>query len=193
MNTVSHGDRVEIDMMLARRNPFPEIESIDGSPYVPEEAAPFLTRVSIDLSTEDGNIQARQLSPMPGEMPLTADADQMRPYRIGYYAGIDPSKPLEITGPVGPGFNHLCRIDVETGELKAWYAGDRNTLQEPVHIPSKQAGHEGYLLLMIDKHGEGHSSALLFEAATPERGPICEMRLPYKLRQGIHGTWVNAA
>jgi carotenoid cleavage dioxygenase-like enzyme len=57
----------------------------------------------------------------------------------------------------------------------------------------KQEGHEGYLLLMIDRHGAGHSSALIFEAATPERGPICEMRLPYKLRQGIHGTWVPAA
>lgn len=192
MNTVSHGNRVEIDMMLARRNPFPEVRSIDGAPYNPEEGAPFLTRLSIDLDAEDGSIQTKQLAPMPGEMPLTAAVDQMRPYRIGYYAGIDPSKPLEITGPVGPGFNHLCRADLETGEFKAWYAGDRVTLQEPVHLPSKLANHEGYLLVMADKHGDGHSSALLFEAATPERGPICEMPLPYKLRQGVHGTWVPA-
>nr|WP_134331708.1 carotenoid oxygenase family protein [Pseudomonas sp. HS-2] len=192
MNTVSTGNKIAIDMMLARRNPFPEVEDINGAPYNPEDGAPFLTRLTIDLDAEDGNIQTRQLAPMPGEMPLTAAVDQMRPYRIGYYAGIDPTMPLEMTGPVGAGFNHLCRVDVETGELKAWRATGRVTLQEPVHIASKQAGHEGYLLVMADKHSDGHSSALVFEAATPERGPLCEMKLPYKLRQGIHGTWVPA-
>lgn len=102
MNTVSHGNRVEIDMMLARRNPFPEIEAIDGAPYNPEEGAPFLTRLSIDLDADDGNIQARQLSPMPGDMPLTIDVDQMRPYQIGYYAGIDPSHSLPTTLSAAP-------------------------------------------------------------------------------------------
>ena len=193
MNTVSTGNKVEIDLMLARRNPFPEIEDLSGAPYRPEEAAPVLTRITIDLDAEDGNIQSRQLAPVPGDMPLTASKDQMRPYRIGYYLGIDPSRPLEISGPVGPGFNQLCRVDLQSGEFKVWYPGDGVTLQEPVHVASAQQGHEGYLLLMADKHAEGHSSALLLDAAAPERSPVCEMRLPYKLRQGIHGTWVPAA
>jgi carotenoid cleavage dioxygenase-like enzyme len=193
MNTVTVGNKVEIDLMLAVRNPFPEVENSDGAPDNPELRAPFLTRITIDLDAADGNIQERQLAPMPGEMPKTSDADQMRAYRIGYYAGVDPSRPLHMTGPVGAGFNHLCRIDLQTGEFKAYYPGDEVTFQEPVHIASKQAGHEGYLLVMGDFHVAGYSGALVFEAATPERGPICEMALPFKLRQGIHGTWVPQA
>ncbi len=116
----------------------------------------------------------------------------MKDYTIGYYELYDPRiGPPLVAGPVGIGFNAVARIDVRTGELRPYAPGARNTVQEAVHLPSKQAGHEGYLLFVVDFHDTMSSEVHLLAAEHPERGPLARIKLPLRLRNQVHGAWVE--
>src|SRR5262249_44203835 len=110
-----------------------------------------------------------------------------------YYGRFDPSLAIPIlTGPVGAGFNALTRLEVRSGRATTLVMENRTTLQEPVHIPSTQPGHEGYLAYVVDKHDENLSEVHIVHANDPERGPIARIKIPLRLRSGVHGTWVPA-
>jgi carotenoid cleavage dioxygenase-like enzyme len=79
---------------------------------------------------------------------------------------------------------------VRSGQKTTLLAPPGCTMQEPVHIPSKTPGHEGYLAVLVDKHAENLTEGYLLEAEHPERGPIARFMIPMRLRSGVHGTWV---
>ncbi|MDX9875857.1 MAG: carotenoid oxygenase family protein, partial [Spongiibacteraceae bacterium] len=54
------------------------------------------------------------------------------------------------------------------------------------------AGHEGYLLAVVDHHDRQLASVAVLEAAHPEKGPLAMIRLPIRLRDTFHGCWVGA-
>jgi carotenoid cleavage dioxygenase len=117
----------------------------------------------------------------------------MRDYEVVYYGRVDPALAIPIlTGPVGAGFNALTRLEVRSGRASTLAMESRTTLQEPVHIPSAQPGHEGYLAYVVDKHDENLSEVHIVHASHPERGPMARIKVPLRLRSGVHGTWVSA-
>jgi carotenoid cleavage dioxygenase-like enzyme len=96
-----------------------------------------------------------------------------------------------LSGPTPAGFNALLRINVKTGAITAWNQ-QGVTLQEPVLIPSRQPGHEGYLAVVADIHASNTAEVLLLEAAHVEKGPIARAKIPMRQRCGVHGSWVPA-
>ena len=56
----------------------------------------------------------------------------------------------------------------------------------------KDPGHEGYRIFLVDRHDENQSEMF---AAEPDlqRGPIARIKIPLRLRVGVHGNWVPAA
>ncbi|UVJ45727.1 carotenoid oxygenase family protein [Pseudomonas sp. LS1212] len=56
------------------------------------------------------------------------------------------------------------RLDLHTGEIKSFAPGPYCTVQEHVHIASRQSGHEGNLAFVVD----------------------------LRLRCQVHGNWVSA-
>jgi len=108
-----------------------------------------------------------------GDLPRIADRDAMKDYRIAYYGRVDPSIATPIlSGPVGAGFNALTRLEVRTGRMTTLPMQPQSTMQEPVHIPSAQPSHEGYLAFLVDRHDENLAEIHIVEASQPERGPI---------------------
>jgi carotenoid cleavage dioxygenase len=126
-------------------------------------------------------------------MPRIANKDMLVDYDIGYYQTFDPSvAPPLIAGPVGAGFNTILRLEVKTGKLTRLPMDHRSTVQEHVHIPSRVPGHEGYLAFLVDLHDEHVSEMFVLEAARIERGPVARIKIPLRLRVGVHGNWVSA-
>ena len=66
-------------------------------------------------------------------------------------------------------------------------------MQEHFHIPAAAPGHEGYLGFIVDRHAENRSEVFVLEAANPDRGPLARIKVPFRLRVGVHGNWVPAA
>ncbi|KAJ6009633.1 hypothetical protein N7522_004649 [Penicillium canescens] len=110
---------------------------------------------------------------------------------------VDPTKPVrrsdhEFAAP-NAGFNTLVCYNFETRELQTYRHADDTTFQEPVFVPRHEgaAGEDGYLLVLADRYREGRNVLLLFDALDITKGPIAEIKLPFKLMDGLHGSWVD--
>ena len=172
-------------------NMFPFIMAAGGHQYNPMNANARLARWTFDLSKPDNTWTETILGP-GGDMPRVADRDHMKDYEIGYVAVFDPRiGPPILSGPTPAGFNGILRLNVKTGAVTAW-SQPNTTLQEPVHIKSRQSGHEGYLAAVCDLHATNTAQILLFEAAAIEKGPIARLHIPMRQRCGVHGSWVPA-
>jgi carotenoid cleavage dioxygenase-like enzyme len=191
MNAFSDGDVVHLDFGCGRYNPFPFIREASGLEISPKDLGGNIVRWTFDLSNGGEEIIESTIA-TGGDFPLVADVDHMKDYEVGYYETFDPEVgPPNVAGPVGAGFNSVRRLQVRTGELTTWNSGPTTTLQEPVHIPSREAGHEGYLAMVVDLHDHHTSDVVVLEAGALDRGPVARIKVPFRLRNQVHGTWVS--
>jgi len=180
-----------IDQNVMETNIFPFIRDASGIDASPADIRASLVRWTIDLNNLEAGWVETPLGP-PGDMSRTALKDQGRPYEIGYYACYDPAVgPPVVHSVVGAGFNTLIRVNVQTGELITLPLGPDRAINEPVHIPSPEPDHEGWLAAVVDTHSTMMSELWFIEAGTPARGAIAKVKLGRRLRPQIHGTWVE--
>ena len=192
MNAYTEGSRVHLDFGCGRVNPFPFIREASGIEAGPEDLAGEFVRWTFDLAKPGDRWEHTVLGP-GGDMPRIAERDMLVDYDVGYYQTFDPSVgPPLIAGPVGAGFNTILRLEIGSGKLSRLPMDARSTVQEHVHIPSAQPGHEGYLAFLVDRHDEYRTEMFVVEAARIERGPIARIQIPLRLRVGVHGNWVPA-
>lgn len=107
---------------------------------------------------------------------------------------VDPSKVKVKAGMASEaGFNTLICHNFDTGETQRYFHGDGVCFQEPVFIPRYDgAPHDdGYIAVLVDLFSENRNNLLLFEAQDIQAGPIVEIKLPLKLLDGLHGSWVD--
>ena len=191
MNGFTEGELVHMDFGLSQVNPFPFIQKASGIEVDPATVRSNYVRWTFDLSKPDTAPEMTIKGP-PGDFPRVADKDFMKDYEIGYYERFDPSRPPNIVGPVGAGFNTVSRLNMKTGDLKSLVMDERSTVQEHVHIPSSKPDHEGYLAFVVDLHDVMGSEIWIVEAERPEDGPIARIESPFRLRCQVHGNWVAA-
>jgi carotenoid cleavage dioxygenase len=190
MNAHTAGSTVHLDFGVGNTSPFPFIREASGITVQPWEIRSAYSRWSFELDKPGDAIKEAVLGP-PGDMPTIARRDHMRDYEIGYYQRFDPKVgPPLVAGPVGGGFNTVSRLNVKTGAVSNFAMDQRSTVQEHVHVPSKQPGHEGYLLFVVDRHDTQLSEIFVLEAEHLERGPVARVQVPLRLRVGVHGNWV---
>jgi carotenoid cleavage dioxygenase len=190
INAWNEGDKITLDLSLAQMNPFPFIPDVSGAPYDPMKSAAYPTRWTLDLARNDDAIDERTLSQVGGDVPRVDDRRIGRRYRHSWMGMVDPTRPMHVSGPVGPGFNMVGRLDAETGETDAWYGGDDDAFQEPQFAPEGPGETDGYVLAVIEKHAENRSDVGVFRAGKMADGPIAVIRLPLRLRGAVHGCWV---
>lgn len=192
INAFTDGNTVHLDFSVLNVPVFPFIREASKLNVQPHEITGEVTRWSFDLSKPGDAFERHHLGPS-GDLPRIADRDAMKAYRVVYYGRFDHElAPPILTGPVGAGFNALTRLEVGTGRATTLPMQPQTTLQEPVHIPSSQPGHEGYLAFVVDRHDENLSEVHIVQASHPERGPMARIKIPLRLRSAVHGTWVSA-
>jgi carotenoid cleavage dioxygenase-like enzyme len=192
MNAHTDGSQVHLDFSYGTVNPFPFIQAASKIQVRPEEMGGQFVRWTFNMTRSGERWEEYVLGPA-GDMPRIAEKDMLVDYEVGYYQSFDPSVgPPLIAGPVGAGFNTILRIEVKSGKITRFPMDQRSTVQEHVHIPSRQPHHEGYLVFLVDLHDEYQSEMFVVEAGHLERGPIARIRIPLRLRVGVHGNWVPA-
>lgn len=191
INAWNDGEKINVDLCLSKINAFPFIPDISGAPYDPRLAATMPTRFSVDMSQNEDAPKERVIGTVPGDVPRINDGWTGQHYRYGYMGMVDPTRAMPKTGPVGAGFNMVGRLDAETGRTEAWYGDDRSTFQEPQFIATGKGEDDGYVVSVIDRHDENRSDVGVFDAKNIEGGPVALLRLPLRLRGGVHGTWVS--
>lgn len=190
MNAFTEGSRVHLDFGCSKVNPFPFIQQASGIRVDPREGGGQFVRWTFDLGKPGESWEETVLGPA-GDMPRAAEKDAMKDYEIGYYQTFDPAAgPPLVAGPVGAGFNTILRLEVRSGRLTRFSPGGQGTVQEHFHVPSRTPGHEGYLGFIVDRHDQNLSEVFLLEAGGIERGPVARIKVPLRLRVGVHGNWV---
>jgi carotenoid cleavage dioxygenase len=148
------------------------------------------------MSKPGDGFASRPISP-PGDLPRVRDADQGRPYPHFWLQSMDVSLgPPVIGGPVGAQFNALLRVETATGKVEGTAFGPGTSINEPVHVPSGKAGHDGWLIMVVDREHspEHHSSEIVVLDATHIGAPpVARVALPVALHPQIHGCWVSGA
>ncbi|MCO4878964.1 carotenoid oxygenase family protein [Paraburkholderia caribensis] len=193
VNGFNEGTTVYVDLCVSKRNAFPGIADVSGAPFNPEEGAPFLTRWTFNLAADGETFESRVLSPLPGELPRIDDRHAFEATGAVFYGALDIERSQLVAGPQGLGANTLARLDARTGALQTLYLDNHTTFQEPQFVPAGDATDEGYLLVVVDHHDAGNGSVLVLDAAQIDAPPIARIRLPMRLRDAFHGTWVPQA
>ena len=189
MNGYTDGNLVHMDFGYAKVNQFPFIREATGVELNPEDMQYPYVRWTFDLGKQGDGYEETMLG-IGGDFPRVANKDHMKDYEVGYYQNYIPDfgPPLQA-GPVGVGFNTVTRIELKTGKTRHFSLGPGTTVQEHIHIPSRQEGHEGYLAFVTDLHEEWLSDVILLEAEHPDQGPIARIKMPLRLRNQVHGNW----
>ncbi|TKD50372.1 carotenoid oxygenase family protein [Sphingomonas baiyangensis] len=198
MNAFQDGTKIHFDTPEATNNMFPFFPDIEGKPFNPVEGMSYLTRWTVDMaSNSDAFESVTRLTEMFGEFPRIDERRTGLPYRYGWMLVVDGEKPVELKGGSAGGLimNSLGMIDHETGEEQKWWCGPGSSLQEPCFIPRSADAPEGdgWIVQVCNRLDEQRSDLLLFDALDIAKGPIAEIRIPVRLRFGLHGNWADAS
>jgi carotenoid cleavage dioxygenase len=74
--------------------------------------------------------------------------------------------------------------------------GPATAVSEPVHVPSKTPGHDGWLIVEVDHEidpGRHVSELLILDATDINAPPVARIKVPVALHPQIHGCWVPGA
>jgi carotenoid cleavage dioxygenase-like enzyme len=176
---------------------FPFFPDVRGAPFKHEEAMSHLTRWTVDLSTDAPDFaRIERLTDTAAEFPRIDDRFTGVRYRHGWLLEMDPRRPVELRGGSAGGLlmNCLFHKDLATGAEQHWWCGPLSSLQEPCFIPrhGQAAEGDGWIVQICNRLDEHRSDLLLFEALEIAQGPIATIRIPIRLRFGLHGNWADA-
>ncbi|HUN27156.1 MAG TPA: carotenoid oxygenase family protein [Steroidobacteraceae bacterium] len=196
MGAFSEGERIYLDMDMARKNQFPFFPNANGEPYDPVGAEGRITRLSADLSRKSATYDMEVLFPHPGILPRQDDRYHTVPYRYGFMPTMDATRPFDerlanvLTQPV----NCWTRFDHATRSAATFFAGPASTLQECCFVPRARNAPEGdgYLIGIANRLLEGRSDLVLVDTLHMEDGAVAAVRLPFRLNAGIHGWWLGS-
>jgi len=92
-------------------------------------------------------------------------------------------------------FNQLTHFDLATGRREDWYAGEGATLQDPVYFPRSATAEEddGYLIVVLNRPLEKSNELVILQSRRLGAGPVARLRLPVRLRLGIHSNWIDGS
>lgn len=133
----------------------------------------------------------------PGDFPVIPAAQQGYRYDHGWMLTFNPhrTRPPVIGGVGNALFDTLLRLDFTGKPMQAFSLPENGGFNEPVHVPSREPGHEGWLLAVVDfeiSPEETEHGCWIFNAGNVAAGPVAKVTIPRRQRPQIHGVWVSA-
>lgn len=88
----------------------------------------------------------------------------------------------------------MYKYDTSTKKTEFYFPGDYKLFQEPVFIPRNADASEGdgWLLALLNNY-EDMTSELTIVDTNDMSKHVALIKLPLRLRMGIHGNWVDDA
>jgi carotenoid cleavage dioxygenase len=89
--------------------------------------------------------------------------------------------------------NSWQRIEIGSGEVRTFFAGDAMALQECCFVPrSKDAPEgDGYLMGVAANYAEMRTELVIADAMRLEEGTVARVKLPFRSTPQVHGIWVS--
>ena len=198
MNAFEDADGlIHFDQCLSDSNAFPFIREASGIDIAQPDLNGRLARWTVDPAGQADTVHETVIGP-PGDFPVIPASVQGRRQSHGWMLTMNPERrgPPVPGGPVGAMFDVLLRLDFTGAPPQALVLPMGSCFNEPVHVPSSEPGHEGWLVTMVD-HQRGPDAFVhecwIIAAGNPGAGPVATVTMPHRLRPQVHGWWASAA
>jgi len=198
MNAFEDADgRIHLDQCLSDVNLFPFIQRASGLDIPPERANSRLARWTMSVADGSDTVIETVIGP-PGDLPIIPATMQGRPQSRAWMLTMNPEMqgPPVLGGPVGVMFNTLLRLDFTGRAPQALVLASNECFNEPIHVPSADPAHEGWLLAVVNRQTapDSFDNALwILDAGNIAAGAVARVGIPRRLRPQVHGWWVGAA
>ena len=197
VNAFDEGGKLYLDLPVALDNVFWFFPDEDGKFPPPGSFGTEITRWCFDMDNKNTKAVPKVISTLAAEFPHCDDRYIGKPYRYGFMQASDHTKPYNAdrAGPImGFFFNTFLTMDMSTGKYDAWFCGDTSSTQEPVFAPKSANAPEGegYVIGVVNRRAENRSDLVILDAMNMAAGPMATIRIPVRLKYGIHGNWVPA-
>jgi carotenoid cleavage dioxygenase-like enzyme len=130
-----------------------------------------------------------------GEFSRIDDRFVTKKYNHFWQAKVDPTKPYDFPkcgSPAGGLFNSLGHYTWDEKIEDVYFVGPTATLQEPSFIPKEGGGEgEGYIIALLNHLDLLRNDIVIMDALNVAKGPIAVIHLPFKLKLGLHGNFVD--
>lgn len=136
-----------------------------------------------------------------GEFSRIDDRLVTKKYKHFWQLRVDPTLPYDFAKcgpPAGGLFNCMAHYtwdeddETKTGKEDIWFAGPTATFQEPAFVPRDGGAEgEGYIIALKNNLDELRNDVVIWDAQKLSAGPLATLHLPFKLRLGIHGNFVD--
>jgi carotenoid cleavage dioxygenase len=179
---------------------FPPLDHPAGTVATRNKIQNRTTRWVIDpsLPTNSWIDPAEEVDTYSGEFSRIDDRFTGVQYNHYWQAVIDGAKPYDFEkcgSPAGGLFNSLGHFTWDRTAMETFWAGPRATFQEPAFIPKKgsTAEGDGYVVALLNHLDVLRNDVCIFDAMKIAQGPVAVIHLPFKLRLGLHGNFVEEA
>jgi carotenoid cleavage dioxygenase-like enzyme len=188
------------DLVMGDKNVFIFWPNVDGKYSSPEGVMTNLRRITIDPHSDDMVLpQPEHLGPYDAEFPRFDERYTGKDYThtfLDVAVKSDTDWDL-IKDKMGGGFmfhNNIGHFNHKTHEWRLFNVGSTSMVQEPVFIPRTPDAPEGdgFVVAVVSRF-ETFSTDLLILDTRDWTKPQAIIKLPCKLRLGIHGNWVDSS
>ena len=192
-NAWDDGERLHLDHFINASgwlSQFPDIRNPDA-----HESPPFAERWSFEVGSDRDDFDVVRLFDQFGEMPVIDARVATRRHHHAWFGAFNPALgPMLEWGPKGPPFTCIGHFDYNSGTLSYYYAGADSAPEEPTFVPAFPGAPEGvgWLLTIVGRRAENRTDLVVLDAQHVAAGPVATIRIPFRLHEGFHGTWVVA-
>lgn len=188
-----------MDLGLSDRNVFFWWPDSEGNAPEPSSIHSQLVRFTIDPASDDLLLKEPEvLQEANSEFYRIDDRFAMQFYRHCYFDSMIPTLGTDfpaIARKLGGGhplYNSITHLNLETRDVEVYFPGPTHMVQEPVFIPRRGSTKEGdgYLLVLVNNYDTMHSELHLLNTNDFTKAKAI-IPLPVRLRQGLHGNWVD--
>jgi carotenoid cleavage dioxygenase len=165
-------------------------ESMEGS-FRNDGPVPSLVRLTVDLHAGTCTFDRRDERFI--EFPRIPDERSGRAYRFGYAAAAGMTGP-RVALPAAT-FDGLVRYDMHTNEATARRFGAGCFVGEPAIVAKAgaQDEREAYIMTFCYDRETDTSAFVIIDGADFGGPAVATVRLPVRVPNGYHGSWVGAA
>jgi carotenoid cleavage dioxygenase len=132
-----------------------------------------------------------------GEFSRVDDRFVTKKYNHFWQIRIDPTLEYDFAAcgpPAGGLFNCIAHYTWDDRTEDIYWLGPRSTVQEPAFIPKPGGGEaEGWLIALVNRLDVLRNDIAIWDARDLAAGPVATIHLPFKLKMGLHGNFVDYA
>ena len=142
------------------------------------------------LDPTDGSVKEETLDERPMEFPRVADAVVGRRHRYAFTLRIDPM------GAGEPAFRGVLKTDFQTGRSELHAYGEGKASGEAVFVPAAGAdpeSDEGWVMSYVWDEKTNQSEFVVLDATDMRKEAVARVKLPQRVPNGFHGSWLPDA